>query len=419
MDNKKYSIFRMRNGGGGNRVIFPETHADAVHTTKNRKFVTETQLETINSLTGSPLLDYNSDEQKTKFDKVFELADNAKNIQILMNNLSIDEIKEMENKLNILQPLISQNVISNIFGIINNQNKYDLAVVPGDDGQYYTMSVQKTVGEDGVETFKEIYTPYEPSTTNPLLGSLYTPQNYEAETEWVVPVGAENIKIQIPLTYCVLVTDNSIVNGQIDLWSTIQSASIDNKISYQELTDNSFINGNLTCNQIANSKPYLWMTWNLKEYLKPIIIQLYGFDELTTDEEIESKYNIIKTNIVNFKEKISYRPIDATATISYQPFIGNNYYTAHVEQNGDNTMMVSQEISPSDLNMSYNAVDTNLLLNGESETIASILTSTEQGSFEFSQPILEIEFVNPFVGQTLVSNKANDHFDLADWTIKK
>lgn len=407
---KKYSIFRMRNGKNGNRVIFPETHADAVHTTKNRRFVNTDQLELINSLIDSPLLDYNSEEQKTKFNKLLELADNTRNIQMFLNNVQVDDIKTLQSQMNLLQPLLSGNTLEQLITLLNQPNKYDLAVVPGQDGQYYTLSVNKTTNEEGLEVFKEIYTPYEPSTTNTNLGSVYTPKVYEAQTEWKVPAGVENLRLEIPLSYSALVYDNSLRNGQIDTWYSIQENS--EKLMITEYNQNDLVNPIITP-KAKNSKPYFWATWDLKTYLTPILQQLYN------KEDIEEEYQTFIASIKNFEEKITYRPIENSSTVNFQPFINNTYYTGHIEQNGDNTELLNQEITPSDVGMAYNNINSQFLLNGDKNTIAFLLFADEENTFEFKEPKLILEVQNPFVGKTLVATKANDHFDLSDWKIKE
>lgn len=406
---KKYGIFRMRNGAGGNQVLFPETHVDAVHTTKDRNFINSSQLELLESLQGSPLLEYNSEEQKNKFNKLLELADNATAIQLFLNNVQIDDIKDLQTKMKILSPLLSNGTLESLLNLLNQPGKYDLAIVPGNNGQYYQFSVETKTIEEGETIYTPIYTPVEGSTTNPALGSIYTPQKYTAQTEWKVPAGVENLQLEIPMTYGVLVKDNSGVDGQIHLWTEIQQGSLN--ITKEEY--NNDIESPITFEGIKNSCPYLWMTWNLQQYLKPILMNLYQKDD------VDAEYDIFINNIVNFTEKISYRPIGLNSIVKYQPFIGNTYYNGHIESNGDNTIMVNQEITPPDINMNFNGINKNLLLNGEQQTIASILKAGEEESFEFNNTKLILEFTNPFVGKTLVATKDNDHFDLNDWKIKE
>lgn len=407
---KRYSIFRMRNGGHGNQVLFPETHADAVHTTKQRMFVNSAEKKTINMMVGSPLLDFNEEEQKTKFDQLFELADNVQGLKKLMNDINVDEFNGLLYKMDQLAPLLSPNTLQQLLNLLDQPDKYDLAVVPGNDGDFYTLSVQKTTTEEGEIKFEEIYTPYEPSMTNPNIGAIYTPKQYVAGQEWKVPLGAENIKVKIPLTQAILVKDNSLRNNQIDLWTDIINNDNKLKVDYYR----GELEGSVRFDPAENASPYAWLVWNVVGFLKQTLQINYQKDNV--DEE----YKKLLEKIVNFEEKVTYRPLQTGGVTMYQPYIHNQYYEGHIESNGDSTLMLEQSITPPDVNMSIglNNINTDYLLNGDKGTIASLLKTGEECSFEFKDPELILEFENPFKGKTLQAiNSSENGFHLEDWKI--
>ena len=409
MNDKKYSIFRMRNGGKGNQIIFPETHADAVHTTKQRMFVNAAEKKTINMMVGSPLLDFDQEDQKTKFDKLFELSDNIDAIKDLINNISTDKFNYILYNIDKLQPIISSDNLQRLLSLLDQPDKYDLAVVPGSDGNFYKMSVEPIHSDDGPTEYKQIYSRFEPSLIEPNIGAIYVPQTYSAGEVWKVPLGAENIKLNVPLGNGILVTDNSLRNGQIDTWEDILTDDKKLKVNYY-----SSIDQNVRFDPAENSSPYFWMIWNIGKFLKDALKITYQ------KEDIQDKYEDIKSKIVNFTESLSYRPLQTGAVTKLQPYINNTYYENHVEENGDSTLLLNQSITPNEIGMGINNIDTDSLFNGDKEQIATILKSSEESSFEFSRPNLTIEIENPFKGKTLKCINSSDGtgFKLSDWKIE-
>lgn len=409
MSDKKYSIFRMRNGGKGNQIIFPETHADAVHTTKQRMFVNAAEKKTINMMVGSPLLDFDQEDQKTKFDKLFELSDNIDAIKDLINNISTDKFNYILYNIDKLQPIISSDNLQRLLSLLDQPDKYDLAVVPGSDGNFYKMSVEPIYHDDAPTEYKQIYSRFEPSLVEPNIGAIYVPQTYAAGEIWKVPLGAENIKLNIPLSQGILVTDNSLRNGQIDTWEDILADDKKLKVTYY-----SSIDQNVRFDPSENSSPYFWMVWNVGQFLKDALKITYQ------KEDIQNEYEDIKSKIVNFTESLSYRPLQTGAVTKLQPYINNTYYENHIEENGDSTLLLNQSITPNEIGMGINNINTDILLNGDKEQVATILKGSEESSFEFSRPNLTIEIENPFKGKTLKCINSSDGtgFKLSDWKIE-
>lgn len=409
MSDKKYSIFRMRNGGKGNQVIFPETHADAVHTTKQRMFVNAAEKKTINMMVGSPLLDFDQEDQKTKFDKLFELSDNIDAIKDLINNISTDKFNYILYNIDKLQPIVSSDNLQRLLSLLDQPDKYDLAVVPGNDGNFYKMSVEPIYHDDAPTEYKQIYSRFEPSLVEPNIGAIYVPQTYAAGEIWKVPLGAENIKLNIPLSKGILVTDNSLRNGQIDTWEDILADDKKLKVTYY-----SSIDQNVRFDPSENSSPYFWMVWNVGQFLKDALKITYQ------KEDIQKEYEDIKSKIVNFTESLSYRPLQTGAVTKLQPYINNTYYENHIEENGDSTLLLNQSITPNEIGMGINNIDTDILFNGDKEQVATILKGGEESSFEFSRPNLTIEIENPFKGKTLKCINSSDGtgFKLSDWKIE-
>lgn len=409
MSDKKYSIFRMRNGGKGNQIIFPETHADAVHTTKQRMFVNAAEKKTINMMVGSPLLDFDQEDQKTKFDKLFELSDNIDAIKDLINNISTDKFNYILYNIDKLQPIVSSDNLQRLLSLLDQPDKYDLAVVPGSDGNFYKMSVEPIYHDDAPTEYKQIYSRFEPSLVEPNIGAIYVPQTYAAGEIWKVPLGAENIKLNIPLSQGILVTDNSLRNGQIDTWEDILADDKKLKVTYY-----SSIDQNVRFDPSENSSPYFWMVWNVGQFLKDALKITYQ------KEDIQNEYEDIKSKIVNFTESLSYRPLQTGAVTKLQPYINNTYYENHIEENGDSTLLLNQSITPNEIGMGINNINTDILLNGDKEQVATILKGSEESSFEFSRPNLTIEIENPFKGKTLKCINSSDGtgFKLSDWKIE-
>lgn len=409
MSDKKYSIFRMRNGGKGNQIIFPETHADAVHTTKQRMFVNAAEKKTINMMVGSPLLDFDQEDQKTKFDKLFELSDNIDAIKDLINNISTDKFNYILYNIDKLQPIVSSDNLQRLLSLLDQPDKYDLAVVPGNDGNFYKMSVEPIYHDDAPTEYKQIYSRFEPSLVEPNIGAIYVPQTYAAGEIWKVPLGAENIKLNIPLSKGILVTDNSLRNGQIDTWEDILADDKKLKVTYY-----SSIDQNVRFDPSENSSPYFWMVWNVGQFLKDALKITYQ------KEDIQKEYEDIKSKIVNFTESLSYRPLQTGAVTKLQPYINNTYYENHIEENGDSTLLLNQSITPNEIGMGINNIDTDILFNGDKEQVATILKGGEESSFEFSRPNLTIEIENPFKGKTLKCINSSDGtgFKLSDWKIE-
>lgn len=409
MSEKKYSIFRMRNGGKGNQIIFPETHADAVHTTKQRMFVNAAEKKTINMMVGSPLLDFDQEDQKTKFDKLFELSDNIDAIKDLINNISTDKFNYILYNIDKLQPIVSSDNLQRLLSLLDQPDKYDLAVVPGNDGNFYKMSVEPIYHDDAPTEYKQIYSRFEPSLVEPNIGAIYVPQTYAAGEIWKVPLGAENIKLNIPLSKGILVTDNSLRNGQIDTWEDILADDKKLKVTYY-----SSIDQNVRFDPSENSSPYFWMVWNVGQFLKDALKITYQ------KEDIQKEYEDIKSKIVNFTESLSYRPLQTGAVTKLQPYINNTYYENHIEENGDSTLLLNQSITPNEIGMGINNIDTDILFNGDKEQVATILKGGEESSFEFSRPNLTIEIENPFKGKTLKCINSSDGtgFKLSDWKIE-
>lgn len=408
-DKKRYNIFRMRNGGHGNQVLFPETHADAVHTTKQRMFVNAAEKKTINMMVGSPLLDFNEEDQKTKFDQLFELADNIQGLKRLMNDVNVDDFNRLMYQMEQLSPLLSPDTLQQLLNLLDQPSKYDLAVVPGNDGEYYTLSVRRVTDEDGVEHFEESYAPFKPSLVNPTIGAIYTPKSYVTGQTWKVPLGVENLKIKIPLTQAIVVKDNSLRNNQIDIWTDI--IHNDDKLKVDYYSD---LVGSIRFDPAENASPYAWMVWNVQAFLKKALQINYQKDD------VSEEYQNLLNKLVNFEEKVTYRPLQTGGVTMYQPYIDNQLYEGHIESNGDSTLLLEQSIIPQDVNMSMGLgnINTDYLLNGDKGTIASILKTGEECSFEFEKPELILEFENPFKGKTLEAiNSSDKGFKLEDWKI--
>lgn len=414
----KYKITRMRTGGQGDSIIFPETHAHAVHQTNNRMFINASEKATLQALEGSPLIDYNQDTMKNNFQNLMELADNVTQISsFFASGIDSSTIRGIQGTLDVLSPLVNQDTITEIMALINNPKRL-LPVVLGSDGSLYNMSVDVTRTEEG----ETVYTPkFEIQLIDGNVPSpVYTPQNYKAGDKWVVPKGVEPLKLKLPCTQITVVSDNSGIGGQIKLWDEVDGVT--SEVLYEEPQHPKLLAST------QNSKGYVWLVWRLA-FLKEAIKQAF---HLPTIEDADRKMLDILYTMENFSWSVKTRPVDNELTSSIDvdkesivttvPYM-NTGYSNFVRRNGNNMELAVQMFMPANFNQNQGEITeefVNNFINGALEVCTLCLQASEEGSFEFFEPQLTITVKNPFVGKELVAKAdSKGYFDLADWEIKE
>lgn len=351
-------------------IIFPETVAEMVRETPNRRFISYVEAKVLGDFAGNPEVSKMLVEGSTS---IRALVDNEPRLSQLLDQVpsnfediayTVEELgfllKYKEDLLELIGAPIS-------VGSINSGKNYLLSVDDTDpDNPILVLNQDSSAGEAG------------------------QPTSYVEGSTWTVGEKAPDVLLNIPLEKVVFDVGSDTI---------LMASEAFVKDGVKEEVVMSLVNGEQDINLTSeNGKiPQAVMFYNIKDYLTSLF-----------------PGNSLEKTVTSFTNRLMGKSIDKQA-------FAQTYMSDNVVQPTRTVPIIDDYVDITFQNITWTVNMTeefiNNWLNGNG-LAAVVIYGQADGTISLTRPSLNIYIKNPYIGKTLVAKKdMGANFDILDWTV--